>query len=398
MIEIQVHKPHKTKHEYTFNCSISFTYTGIIPVKRNIKYLLFNRGYNKRNESVFGFKAKNFKIQHSHEWDSIYPLLYLTQTGGPLFGLKDNDAVIRFDYPILKKVKNFFIKRAFDNGIHLTVEADLYSETFHKKADGNALSFGGGKDSRLAYGVLRELDKTPQLYTTINAGAKDYEEFHINKSIALGEDITTRLIPAYMSNFKNIYYGGSLTGLVYRKPWQKYYSQGAYEATLEFSNLFKSLGIEKCFRSPTNVLPSNLIQYILHNRYPSLYKNQYSMRPGRKNSKNLQLSLCKIYHEIDFSEHLNNELFKSLLSEFVENQNNNPYFGLRGHREIVVKEMRAIIYRMQNHPLFKEVRDIIPRSWDADWIDKVHPYLQPNIDEAILDIFKEYAPVSEERV
>jgi len=399
MIKVYVNKPHKNKHEYTFKCSIQFIYNSIFPIKRFAKYSLLNRGYDNRNECIFGFKAKNFDIPHSQVWDSIYPLFYLTRRGGPLYGKDDNHAVIEFDFPVLKEAKDFFIKRASKFGIYLDVKADFYSKEFELETKENALSFSGGKDSGLLYGLLRELGKTPELFSTTNVSARNYENLPIKKSVALGEDLASRLIPAFISNFKNIYYGAALDELVYREPWQQYYDQGSQEAAIEFSNFLKSIGIEKSFRSPAGVLPSNLIQSILYKRYPDLYRKQFSVKKGKKTKKNLHISLCKIYHGIDYSNQSSEKLFKTLLSDFVEKQLKYPnLFGFRDHREIFHKEMRSIIYRMREHPLFSEVKDDIPDSWNADWIDQIHLYLKPDIDEDILTIFKEYAPIADNNV
>ena len=53
--------------------------------------------------------------------------------------------------------------------------------------------------------------------------------------------------------------------------------------------------------------------------------------------------------------------------------------------------MRAIIYHMQDHPLFAEVRLQIPSSWKGRWIDFIHSYAVPDIDSRFLEIYKEYA-------
>ena len=160
----------------------------------------------------------------------------------------------------------------------------------------------------------------------------------------------------------------------------------------EFSNLLSSLGIEMEFMSPASILPPNIIQKILFQRYPELYKYQYSVKPESQSEKNLHISLCEIYHGIDFTQHCSTELFRRLLKKFVNEEMADPEnSGYRNYREVFRGEMRCIIYKMRNHQLFNEVKNIIPESWDGEWIDCVHTYVYPEIDTRILDIFTQYA-------
>ncbi len=66
-------------------------------------------------------------------------------------------------------------------------------------------------------------------------------------------------------------------------------------------------------------------------------------------------------------------------------------FGYHGLRELHRKEMCCIIYKLRDHKLFSQVRDIIPESWDEEWIDYIHSYVYPDIDTKILEIYTEYA-------
>ena len=53
----------------------------------------------------FGFQTHGWRLAHHPVWDAIYPLMFLTRNGGPLFGTKHPQARIRVAYPIPPQVK-----------------------------------------------------------------------------------------------------------------------------------------------------------------------------------------------------------------------------------------------------------------------------------------------------
>ena len=53
--------------------------------------------------------------------------------------------------------------------------------------------------------------------------------------------------------------------------------------------------------------------------------------------------------------------------------------------------MRAIIHRHQTEPAFAPVRDRIPDDWAGDWIDYLHPEMDPDVEPALADILGRYA-------
>ena len=318
--------------------------------------------------------------------------MHLIRGGGPIFGSEYSKCYFLFKYPILEEVKKFYIKRAKNYGLDLTVDAETYNRTFDVVTAGNALTFGGGKDSRLVLGLLNETGYQPVIYNA-NFGTDIIPDLDVKRAKTLQYGITNRMMPAFMSLSKKVFIGSGLGEAHYNNPWHEYYEWASPVVMKEFSTLLSSLGIEMEFISPAAVLPYNIIQKILFQRYPELYKYQYSVKPGDESEKNLHVSLCKIYHGIDFSQHCSDELFRRLLKKFTEDGIAQPEdYAFRGNREIIRKEMRSIIYKMRDHELFSEVKDIVPQSWDGEWIDCIHTYIYPDIDSKIMEIFTEYSP------
>lgn len=402
VLRLAIFPPVKTERKYHFRFLMDFPVLkdGVVDrKKRDAKFLLKRwilsimpglspRIYGARR---FGFIAENFDIEHHQVWDSIYPLMHLIRGGGPIFGTKFTKCHFVFLYPILKEVQQFYIGRARDYGIDLTIEGPSFTRTYNDVTSGNSMALGGGKDSRLVYGLLSEIGPSPSLFNA-NAGSDDVPDLDVNRVTTLQFGITNRIMAAFMSMPKNMYIGSGLGDTHFNYPWHEYFEWATAAPMKEFSSLLSSLGIEMEVSSPVNVLPFNLIQKILYQRYPDLYKYQYSIAPEQKSEKNLHISLCKIYHDIDFSGHCSEGLFKSLLKDFVEEEVSAPDgFGYRNSRELVRREMRSIIYRMRDHQLFSGVREVIPGSWDEKWIDYIHDYIFPDIDQRIMNIYTEYA-------
>jgi hypothetical protein len=411
-VRIAIFPPTKTSQKYEFRCLADHTNSNdssLDKLKRDAKFhvkKLIMRVAPKLSSgfygvSNFGFVASNFEITHLDVWDSIYPLMHLIRgvaeeykIGKPIIGDRYSKCHIVFLYPVLENVRAFYIKRAADFGLDITIEGPTFNRTYNVTTAGDALAFGGGKDSRLVYGVLMEIGSRPAIYN-VNHGCPDIVDAKIAKSTSYG--LTNRIMPALMSLSRRVYFGGALGEAFLYNPWQEYYEWSAVAPMKEFSSLMSSLGIEMQFIAPLSILPYNIIQNILFQRYPEIYKYQQSVSPQERSAKNLHVSLCKLYHQIDFSEHCSLELFKELLKKFVVEQISNPEdFGYRNEREVIVKEERSIIYRLRDHPLLNEVKDSIPKSWDGEQIDYIHTYVYPGIDANILNIFSKYAKDIEE--
>ncbi|HUF70203.1 MAG TPA: hypothetical protein VMM79_16265 [Longimicrobiales bacterium] len=104
-------------------------------------------------------------------------------------------------------------------------------------------------------------------------------------------------------------------------------------------------------QAPASVLPFNLNPAILFERYPELYEHQQSVEKDEATEKNLHVSLCELRHGIPFDRHCNESLFADLIEQFVRQQLASPFeFGYRNHRELVNREMRAILFRHREDP------------------------------------------------
>lgn len=402
VIRLAILRPEKSDHRYQFRYLLDlpdYKKDLLSRLKREFKFrlkMLVLSLYPKMSEKLygirtFGYISVNFEIRHLEVWDSLYPLMHLLRGGGPIFGSEYSKSHFVFTYPILKEVRNFYIERARDYGLNLTVEGTTFSRVYDVKTDGNAVAFGGGKDSRLVYGVLKEIGYEPVLYNA-NPGSDEVPDLEVKRVETLQYGITNRIMPAFMSLSRRVFLGNGLGEAHLYHPWQEYYEWAGTDPMKRFSEMMSSLGIEMEVISPVAVLPYNIIQKILFERYPELYKFQYSVSPEDASEKNLHVSLLEFYHGIDFGKHCSEALFKRLLKGFVDEQVANPEsYGYRRLREVIRNEMRSIIYRMREKPLFDEVKGVVPASWNGDWIDYIHTYIYPDIDSRILTIYTEYA-------
>ena len=144
--------------------------------------------------------------------------------------------------------------------------------------------------------------------------------------------------------------------------------------------------------TPATVLPYNIIQRILHDRFPDLYRYQVSTRPGSRSEKSLHIALIKMVNGYSFERQCSDEVLGQMLEKFVRHQTAEPAdHGYRNRRLTVQREMRAIIWRLRDRPIFAAVRDRIPDDWDASWIDYIHPYVLPSLDSEYLAIYRDYA-------
>lgn len=390
MILIEFFPPIKSSSRYEFRCIVSGKKTTFAELTHRVKSTA--RGYGSLFRSVFrfGFEAVNFEIPHNELWDSIYPLMWLIHMGGPLFRTEYSSAQIHFHYPIHKLIKDFYIKRAENFGFHIEVSGPEFDKSFDLSTYGSTLAFGGGKDSRMLYGALCEIGMDPVIYTAGKGNTPDIPEARI--SIPISGRMSDRVIAALMACPKTYYCGNALGEAKRETPWQQYYDWTSPRPLKEMSSFLQSIGLDTNLMSPVSVLPQNLIQKILYERYPDLYRHQVSVPPEAPTEKNLHVALLKRYHDIDFSDHCSLPLFKRLLAEFVARQTNDPdNFGYRQHREVINREMRSIIYHFKEDGDFTGVRSLVPDDWRGEWINYIHTYVYPEIDRDLLNIYKQYA-------
>ncbi len=380
MLTIEVPAPIKTDSRYEFRCTLRGGADGW-------RRLLPGRDPSRLR---FGFESRDVAIAHHELWDAIYPLMFLTRNGGPLFHTRHESAVIRVAYPIPRLVRDFYVRRAADFGLAVTVEADTTDAVPPCPTEGHVLAFGGGKDSRLLLGVLREAGRSPRVVTAGAANAADVPGAWV--TTPLNGVLADRVMPALMARGRHFYFGSGLGEAHRETPWHQYFDWGSPRALGEFSRLLAAFGVRMALHAPAAMLPYNLIQRILFERYPELFAHQRSVEPEERTEKNLHVSLCEIHHGIPFHRHCSEGVFRELLDGFVRRQLAAPFdFGYRNHRETIHREMRAIAFRHRDHALFAAVRTRLPGDWDGPWIDYVHAYVAPEAPAEFLEVYSRYA-------
>jgi len=383
-VRIRVERPIRTDDTYVF----PYRVTDTTPGRRLVARLAGLRGVELR----LGFQAVNFSIRHSPLWDSFCPLWFLTRIGGPVFGHGIERCEIRFDYPVLDRVARFFEGRAANLGYEAVVTGRTYDDTFDLPTSGRQIPFGGGKDSRTILGLLRELGESPTVSTAGRANWPPDLPGAIHHEPVNGA-LTERLMPILMSGAAHVYLGGNLNGVAWHSPWHRYYDWASPEAQGGLAGLLRSLGVAISFHCPLGVLPANLTQKVLFDRYPDLFAHQRSVAPNARKEKQLQIALLRLYHGIPIGDGCSDEVFRFCLRQFHTARLANPDdWGPHHCRMVFQREMMALVYRLRDHPLLSEVRDAVPATWDASWIDGVHAYVDRRVDPSILEIFREYAP------
>lgn len=391
-VRLDVHPPIRTVDRYEFRCEVRGVPLSLTTAARRVRALARQLESPFRDQLRFGFRAVNFRIAHHEVWDSVFPLMFLTRNGGPLFNRGHRTAVIRLHYPILEPVRAFYVRRATQMGLDVRIEADTFERTYGVAGSGRMQTFGGGKESRLLFGLLRELGRTPRV-TTGGAGHAPADVGPVEVSEPLWGALAERVMPALMSGAAQVYFGGSLGEACRQLPWHQYYDMASPEAQREFNSLLQSLGIGVALEGPLVVLPPNLVQRLLSTRYPELAAHQVSAPVEQRSEKNLHVALIKLHHGLRFDQHCSPALLASLAGAFVDEKLARPdNFGFRNCREVFHREMMAILARHRAHPLLRAAGDRVPSTWDAAWIDGVHTYVHPHADAGMLDTFLGAAP------
>ena len=278
MLRIRVSAPTKTPSRYAFQFSVKRERSAGDAQLGADSLLAESQERFAEGTYHFGFESANFEIKHSDLWDSIFPLFFLTRNGGPLYNKADSQAIVEFDYPILEPVASFYTKRAANFGLDVTVNAETFTRTYDLPTSGHSLSFGGGKESRLLLGVLRETGAAPAVYTSGAAYAVDLPEAHITESVSGTH--AERVMPTLMSLPRILIHGSVLGAVSHETPWQQTYDFGSRYALDEMAMMLRYFGINMDLIAPASVLPAALVQRILHDRYGDLYRHQQSARTG----------------------------------------------------------------------------------------------------------------------
>lgn len=338
-----------------------------------------------------GFESRNFAIPHHEVWDAILPLMFVTRNGGPVFNRHDGPVRVALEYPVPRLAAEFFEDRARDFGLDIEITSPRVDVTYDLKTSGEMVLFGGGKDSRLLLGSLRELGRDPAVACAEGATyARDIEGARVYDTI--GFAMPARMVPGMMLLPRIIHHGSGLGEIHQRTPWQQYFDISAPPALARTNRFLAAIGIDTQFVAPQCILPYNLVQAILARRYPELYAGQVSISPGSKDKKNLHVSLLKRYHGLSHDSHCDEPLFRRLLDRFLaRNTSGESPFEYRESYEVIAREMRAILYRLQARGDLGWLAAPVPAAWDAGWIDTIHTYAYPGVDPDLLAIYRNHA-------
>jgi hypothetical protein len=391
VLRIDVGVPVRTDDRYEFLCRVGVerSLTARLRQRRSAP----ERGTARRVPDVvrFGFRSTNARIEHHPVWDAIYPLMSLTRHGGPLLRTGHRRARIRFAYPIPEPIREFYVRRAQDLGLNVEVVAKSTEARFEGGTDRHVVAFGGGKESRTILGVLREMGADPLIVTTGARHVPDLPDALV--SDAVDGALADRVMPALMRAGRHLYIGGTMGGSHRVTPWHRYYDMSSPAPLRELSRMLAQVGVATELHAPLALLPPNVGQWILHDRYPELFRWQQSVRDGHETDKNLHIALCRYHRGIPIGPECPPELFARLLERFVGRETRRPrYFGFRRAREVISREMRAMVHRHRDEPPFATVRDRIPDDWAGDWIDYLHTYVDPDPLPGFLSVFLQYAP------
>lgn len=389
MLLIDVPQPLRTPERYAFECQVR--------VQRSVRQRLVRhvRGAPRPATRVpstvrFGFRTTGWQLEHHPVWDAIYPLMALTRYGGPLYGTRYRRARIRLASPVPQPVRDFYVRRACDLGLEIAIEAPASDATFDGAVHGHVLAFGGGKESRVILGMLREIGDDPTIVSSWAAMSRDQPSALVSEPH--GSALVDRLIPALMRRGAHLYIGGTLGAAHRVTPWHRYYDMSAPGPVRETSALLASVGLPTRLHTPLSVAPPNIGQWVLADRYPELFAHQTSTREEATTEKNLHVALCRHHHGIPYEPHCPPALFQRLLERFVDRELARPDdFGPSREREVISREMRAIIHRHRAEPPFASVCARIPDDWAGDWIDHLHPYVEPEPIPGIAAILGRYA-------
>jgi hypothetical protein len=377
---VRVHKPRKTKTSYRFECSCSAP-----PSWRNVSI-------------TFGFESVGWQIEHEPIWDSLYPMMVLSGSSGPFF-YAVKAVRVAFDYPVDRTVVRYYRRQSAHMSLPFIVTSPLTDVRFQGPAQGMHLAMGGGKDSRLLWGMLREIGETPSMNHSILRGASAAADIGgVRMSRGVRGTLMDRIVPGLMLRPSMFYMGHAIGETHHSEPWHDAYDLGGWPAQKAFGRMLASLGAQVNVRTPIAVLPYNLSQKMLVDRYPDLAKHQCSTQAHSISEKNLHISLCKRYHGIRHDSHCSRELFGQLLAKFVTGQQIEPEcFGSREWRRVVHHEMRAMIKALldRGDADVERVSKHIQDRWAARWIDYIHPYMCPDIDGRLLNLMRQHADVVE---
>lgn len=199
-----------------------------------------------------------------------------------------------------------------------------------------------------------------------------------------------RIVPALMLLPKVIYHGAGLGEVHETIPWHQYMDISTPEALDETTQLLRSIGVETTFQVPLVVMPYNLTQKVLAVRYPDLYAHQLSVKRNSEGFKTLHVALGKMYHGLEWHDVCDAGVLQVLASRFMQAMTDDPdsVWGYHRNYEIIALEIRALLHRVAPRG---GLQLSVPPEWDEPWIDSIHTYTNPSIEDRFLRILREHA-------
>ena len=237
MLDVVVQPPVKAASKYVFQCSMRVRPSRLERLGRRLP----RRPVPPRTRLKFGYRSVGFDIRHHEVWDGFYPLFFLTRLSSPALGLEHPVMRIRFTYPIARPLRDFFVRRAHDHGIELEIVTRLCDVADDRPTEGHVLAFGGGKDSRMILGLLRETGVEPTVVTTRGGHAADIDGRLEVRPVY--QTLSDRVMASLMHGGTDLYYGGGLGESQLVDPWHRYYDLAAARPRAELAALLAELGM-----------------------------------------------------------------------------------------------------------------------------------------------------------
>jgi hypothetical protein len=364
-----------------------------IPVKTKREYIFsfYSRKVLIRN---FGFKTTNFDIPHGSIWDTLYPMMFITRNGGPVFNKLD-EATLVFEYPVVKEVVDLMIDRCKMQGINLTVDAPSeIMATAQEPLWDCVVGFGGGKESSLNCGITRELGYSPMMMMGSRRQSVPKRRWNWDDIVftnPINKGISDRLVAQLMCG-RVLYHGSCLDDSMKTNPWHQYYDIGCQESWNTMNDMFKSVGVDRSVYTPLECLPCAQIPKILCTRYPDVAEKRKSVDDFSFGEKNMHVSLCEMTGGIDPAFHCKPDMLVDLVNRFIDKYNSEDY-GKRDARLLARDGMCAMLYYLRDHKYLKPVKDRIKDEWEREFIHKGHFYKDvPKEFESIIREYIEESP------
>ena len=362
--------PTKTPHAYLFDCKIKA------------------KGLYR-----CGVRTETFDIPHDPLWDTLYPLMFLTRSGGPHWKYRPEPLCIKFTYPVVQALVDMYLERSAKQGMPLTVDAPgttMPGDT--PSVWQNIVGFGGGKESSLVCGMARELGYSPRMLMgspkPANPG-KVWTWPDISFAIPCNKGVTDRIVIQIMSG-NLVFHGAALEDGWRTNPWTQYYAIGTQEGWDQLNDVFTALGVDRKVVVPLQGIPGAQIPRILCNRYPDVADLRMSVnRVNDRSEKNLHVFLCEVISNVPWDAHIKPDQILEQTRKFLAKC---PDVDTNDGRMVTRIMMRAMLYEARDHEHLTEVRHLIKDEWKRRHIHLGHYYRK--MPEDFEQIYREYLEAS----